>query len=295
MVNLIIVGLPCGQVKGFLHSSSFLKSSFTSSKEIFILAFIDFLQLIVIASSSSITDLFAFLLLITLENISFKYRDDRELLSNINFQLNNNEVVGLFGDSGSGKSTLLKTLIGLIKPIKGKIKVNMGISLKGIGYLPQQTMAQKDFPASVWEVVLSGFLNKFHKSPFYSKKDKKEAMENMEKLGITDLKKRCYRELSGGQKQRIAIARAVLGNPDILIFDEATSALDNISERHIQQAMEELMKTHTVIIVAHRLSTIKDADMILVMNHGDIIEQGTHSQLLAAGGFYADLYNSQYA
>jgi len=99
--------------------------------------------------------------------------------------------------------------------------------------------------------------------------------------------------LSGGQKQRIAIARAVLGNPDILIFDEATSALDNISERHIQQAMETLMKTHTVIIVAHRLSTIKNVDRIMVFDKGEIIEQGTYDELAKIeGGMFASLLNN---
>ena len=99
--------------------------------------------------------------------------------------------------------------------------------------------------------------------------------------------------LSGGQKQRIAIARAVLGNPDILIFDEATSALDNISERHIQQAMEELMKTHTVIIVAHRLSTIRNADRILVFDKGKIVQEGTYGQLAAQDGEFKSLLNGQ--
>ena len=123
------------------------------------------------------------------DNVTLGY-ENTVVAKNLNFKIDKGNYLCIVGENGTGKSTLLKTLIGLIKPIKGKIKVNMGISLKGIGYLPQQTMAQKDFPASVWEVVLSGFLNKFHKSPFYSKKDKKEAMENMEKLGITDLKKR---------------------------------------------------------------------------------------------------------
>ena len=98
-------------------------------------------------------------------------------------------------------------------------------------------------------------------------------------------------DLSGGQKQRIAIARAVLGNPDILIFDEATSALDNISERHIQQAMEDLMKAHTLIIVAHRLSTIKNVDRILVFDSGKIVEEGSYDELAEKGGVFSELLN----
>ena len=101
-------------------------------------------------------------------------------------------------------------------------------------------------------------------------------------------------KLSGGQRQRISIARAILKNPPILILDEATSALDTESERLVQEALERLMKTRTTIAIAHRLSTIKNADVILVMKDGDIIEQGNHEELLAKGGFYAQLYNSQF-
>ena len=101
-------------------------------------------------------------------------------------------------------------------------------------------------------------------------------------------------KLSGGQKQRLSIARAFLKNPPILIFDEATSALDNESEKVVQESLERLAKNRTTFVIAHRLSTIRDADLILVMRDGDIVEQGTHDQLIEAGGFYADLYNSQF-
>ena len=109
----------------------------------------------------------------------------------------------------------------------------------------------------------------------------------------TDVGERGTR-LSGGQKQRLSIARVFLKNPKILILDEATSALDNESEQHIQKSLEKLAKDRTTIVIAHRLSTIRDADLILVLKDGDIIEQGKHEELLEKGGFYADLYNSQF-
>ena len=128
--------------------------------------------------------------------------ENKTVAKDINFEIKKGDYLCIVGENGAGKSTLVKTLLGLIKPLLGKITINLDKSKKGIGYLPQQTVAQKDFPASVMEVVLSGFLNSGHKSPFYSKKEKAEALSNMDKLGIARLKKRCYRELSGGQQQR---------------------------------------------------------------------------------------------
>ena len=119
----------------------------------------------------------------------------------------------------------------------------------------------------------------------------------MRVLELVNLKNYAYRSvdsLSGGQQQRIAIARAVLGEPDILIFDEATSALDTVSEKEIQNAINNLTKKKTTFIVAHRLSTIREADLILVMRDGHIVEQGNHQELLAKQGFYAELYQSQF-
>ena len=129
------------------------------------------------------------------KNVTLGY-ENRIVAKNVNFSINQGDYLCIVGENGTGKSTLIKTLLGLISPLQGKISINAEKSKKGIGYLPQQTQAQRDFPASVWEVVLSGVLNTRHKSPFYSKEDKKEAMVNLEKLGIAHLKKHCYRELS---------------------------------------------------------------------------------------------------
>lgn len=126
----------------------------------------------------------------------------------------------IVGENGSGKSTLMKGLLGLLKPTGGSLMVSDDLKRSGIGYLPQQTPAQKDFPATVQEVVISGCLGKRGNRPFYSKKERETAAVNMERLGITDLRKSCYRDLSGGQKQRTLIARALCATDRLLILDE---------------------------------------------------------------------------
>ena len=154
----------------------------------------------------------------------------------------------------TGKSTLIKTLLGLIKPLNGEVIANVqGKNHKGVGYLPQQTQAQKDFPASVWEVVLSGVLNNDHRCPFYNKKDKAEAEKNMEKLNILDLKKRCYRELSGGQQQRVLLARALCATDSVLILDEPVTGLDPAASMELYETIKDLNKKEnvTIIMVSH--------------------------------------------
>ena len=123
--------------------------------------------------------------------------ENKVVAKNLNFKIDQGDYLCVVGENGTGKSTLIKTLLGLIKPLNGEVIANVqGKNHKGVGYLPQQTQAQKDFPASVWEVVLSGVLNNDHRCPFYNKKDKAEAEKNMEKLNILDLKKRCQEDSS---------------------------------------------------------------------------------------------------
>lgn len=184
-------------------------------------------------------------------NVTLGY-ENRIVAKNLNFRLDEGEYLCIVGENGTGKSTLVKTLLGLIKPLEGKIKADAGRSHKGIGYLPQQTQAQKDFPASVWEVVLSGVLNSGHKSPFYSKKDKSEAEKNLEKLGILDLKKRCYRELSGGQQQRVLLARALCATDSALILDEPVTGLDPAAAKDFYEEIKKLNQEGvTIIMVTH--------------------------------------------
>ena len=162
-------------------------------------------------------------------------------------------VIGVAGGTGSGKSTLVKSILGLKNPVRGKIILGDGLSQNEIGYLPQQTDVQKDFPASVWEVVLSGVLNNDHRCPFYNKKDKAEAEKNMEKLNILDLKKRCYRELSGGQQQRVLLARALCATDSVLILDEPVTGLDPAASMELYETIKDLNKKEnvTIIMVSH--------------------------------------------
>ena len=180
--------------------------------------------------------------------------ENKVVAKNLNFKIDQGDYLCVVGENGTGKSTLIKTLLGLIKPLNGEVIANVqGKNHKGVGYLPQQTQAQKDFPASVWEVVLSGVLNNDHRCPFYNKKDKAEAEKNMEKLNILDLKKRCYRELSGGQQQRVLLARALCATDSVLILDEPVTGLDPAASMEFYETIKDLNKKEnvTIIMVSH--------------------------------------------
>ena len=180
--------------------------------------------------------------------------ENKVVAKNLNFKIDQGDYLCVVGENGTGKSTLIKTLLGLIKPLNGEVIANVqGKNHKGVGYLPQQTQAQKDFPASVWEVVLSGVLNNDHRCPFYNKKDKAEAEKNMEKLNILYLKKRCYRELSGGQQQRVLLARALCATDSVLILDEPVTGLDPAASMELYETIKDLNKKEnvTIIMVSH--------------------------------------------
>ena len=180
--------------------------------------------------------------------------ENKVVAKNLNFKIDQGDYLCVVGENGTGKSTLIKTLLGLIKPLNGEVIANVqGKNHKGVGYLPQQTQAQKDFPASVWEVVLSGVLNNDHRCPFYNKKDKAEAEKNMEKLNILDLKKRCYRELSGGQQQRALLARALCATDSFFILDEPVTGLDPAASMEFYETIKDLNKKEnvTIIMVSH--------------------------------------------
>lgn len=180
--------------------------------------------------------------------------ENKVVAKNLNFKIDQGDYLCVVGENGTGKSTLIKTLLWLIKPLNGEVIANaQGKNHKGVGYLPQQTQAQKDFPASVWEVVLSGVLNNDHRCPFYNKKDKAEAEKNMEKLNILDLKKRFYRELSGGQQQRVLLARALCATDSVLILDEPVTGLDPAASMELYETIKDLNKKEnvTIIMVSH--------------------------------------------
>ena len=224
-----------------------------------------------------------------------------QALSNVNFSVEEKEYVAIMGESGSGKTTLLNILAALDKPTSGKVylkgrdlgeirnKEMAAFRRQNLGFVFQDFNLLDTFSLEdniYLPMVLSG-----KKYPEMSQKLKPIAQQ----LGITQLLKKFPYEVSGGQKQRLCIARALLKKPKILILDEATSSVDTRTEVLIQKAMDNLMKGRTSFVIAHRLSTIRDADMILVMKDGSIIEQGTHDELIAKGGFYHTLYNSQFA
>lgn len=223
-------------------------------------------------------------------NVTLGY-ENRIVAKNLNFSVNSGDYLCIVGENGTGKSTLLKAMLGLIKPMKGKIEVN--ITGKGVGYLPQQTETQKNFPASVWEVVLSGVLNGKHKYPFYTKADKECAMNNMKKLGIEDLKKHCYRELSGGQQQRTLLARALCATDGVLILDEPVTGLDPAVSIEFYEIINRLNKEEnvTIIMVTHDIkNALGYATHILHMEHdkdffGTVKEyQGSNVSNMFLGG-----------
>lgn len=198
------------------------------------------------------------------KNVSLGY-DSRIILSNLNFQINKGDYLCIVGENGSGKSTLMKTLLKLHKPLCGEIKIGDGLLDDEIGYLPQQTEVQKDFPASVKEIVLSGCQSRCGKRPFYNKAEKELAVENMKKMGVFDLQNRCYRELSGGQQQRVLLARALCATQKMLLLDEPVSGLDPNATEEMYELIESLNKSGiTIIMISHDVNAaLKYATHIL--------------------------------
>ena len=190
--------------------------------------------------------------LLTCSNLALGY-DGRKIVENLSFTVNTGDYLCIVGENGSGKSTLMKTLLNLKSPMEGNIEIGDGLNQKEIGYLPQQTTIQKDFPASVREIVLSGCLNRCGMRPFYSKEEKQLAAKNMEKLGISHLAKKCYRELSGGQRQRVLLARALCATRKLLLLDEPVAGLDPKAMADMYQLIESLNAKDgiTVIMISH--------------------------------------------
>ena len=181
-------------------------------------------------------------------------------------QVKPGQITGLIGENGSGKSTLVKSLLGLKSVEKGRIIYGDGLKQNEIGYLPQQTDAQKDFPASVYEVILSGRLNSRGLKPFYTGADKKAAVEKMELLGIRDLARQCFRDLSGGQKQRALLARALCATKTLLLLDEPVTGLDPIVTAEFYQLIRRINRESgiAVVMVSHDIeSAVEDASHIL--------------------------------
>ena len=236
---------------------------------------------------------------ITFENVSFHYRPDRPIVKNLNLTISPGEKVAIVGASGAGKSTLVKLLFRFYDPSEGRIVID-GQDIRNIcqhslrrviGIVPQDTVL---FNQSIFENIRYG-------NPQASDAEVEQAIElahlkdfinELPEGAATTVGERGLK-LSGGEKQRVAIARTILKRPPILVFDEATSSLDSTSERSILSALQEISQGHTSMVIAHRLSTIVDADTIVVFDHGTVVEQGSHDELLAQNGHYAELWSAQ--
>jgi zinc transport system ATP-binding protein len=203
--------------------------------------------------------------LVTCRNASFAY-EGHTVVSGLNFEVHSGDYLCIVGENGSGKSTLVKGLLQLKAPQSGSVLTGDGLKLNEIGYLPQQTAAQKDFPASAFEVVLSGRLGARGIMPFYTKKDKAIANENIKRLEAGPLKNRCYRELSGGQQQRVLLARALCAAKKALLLDEPVAGLDPMVTQELYRLIETINRETglTVIMVSHDVqSAVRYASHIL--------------------------------
>lgn len=188
---------------------------------------------------------------ITCKELTLGY-DGSIVAEHINFEVNKGDYLCIVGENGAGKSTLIKTLLNLVSPISGEIKTGDGLKSYEIGYLPQQTVVQKDFPASVWEIVLSGTLSRCGRRPFFGREEKRLAEESLRKMDIVDLKKQCYRNLSGGQQQRVLLARAFCATTKLLLLDEPVTGLDPKGTAEFYQMIEKLNREGiAIIMVSH--------------------------------------------
>lgn len=238
---------------------------------------------------------------VVFENVSFTYASRSEnILSEINLNVKSGEVIALVGMSGAGKSTLVNLIPRFYEVVKGRILIdgtdikNLALhDLRGlVGIVPQETQL---FSGSILENIGYGRTGASIEE-IKAAANAANALEFIERLeqGFETVVGERGMKVSGGQRQRIAIARAILKNPRILVLDEATSSLDNESEYLVQEALERLMQNRTTFVIAHRLSTVRNANRIVVLEQGRVADIGSHEELLARGGLYKDLYELQF-
>ena len=219
--------------------------------------------------------------LITCRDLALGY-ESHAILEHLNFSVNAGDYLCIVGENGSGKSTLMRTMLGLQKPLGGSIAFGDGMRQNEVGYLPQQTAIQKDFPATVWEIVLSGCQARMGRRAFYNRSQKALAEENLSRMGMTEYKKRCYRALSGGQQQRVLLARALCATKKLLLLDEPVAGLDPKVTAEMYALIERLNGDGvTVIMISH------DVDKALqyashILHIGSDIFFGTKDEFLNA-------------
>ncbi len=207
--------------------------------------------------------------LLECRDLSFSY-DGKAVLSGVNFAVEKGDYLAVVGENGSGKSTLMRGLLGLKKPNGGEIILSDGLKPTEIGYLPQQSDTQRDFPASVYEVVLSGCLNSLSTRLHYGKAERERAEKNIERMGIEELKNASYQELSGGQQQRVLLARALCATKKLLLLDEPVTGLDPIATQEMYNLIKliNLCDDISVIMVSHDIhEAVRYATKILHLGH----------------------------
>ncbi|MCR4614758.1 MAG: metal ABC transporter ATP-binding protein [Clostridiales bacterium] len=223
--------------------------------------------------------------MIKCDNISLSY-ENNIVLTDLSFEVNSGDYLCIVGENGSGKSTLIKALLSLKGLSGGKITFGDGLKQNEIGYLPQHSSVQKDFPANVWEVVISGCLNSHRVNPFYTKSDKTRALNNLEKLGIAECKNRFFSELSGGQQQRVLLARALCATHKLLLLDEPVAGLDPIVTQELYQIFKRLNDEGiTIIMVSHDLeSAVSYASHILHLHNKPLFFGRTEDYIKSDAG-----------
>ena len=238
--------------------------------------------------------------MIRFKDLSFAYQADTPILRQVNFEVQHGEKIAIVGPSGSGKSTLLKLILGYYPVEDGRVYLfgedlnhwQLEAARQQMALVAQDTYL---FPVSVEENIACGKLGSDRQAieQAAAAANIHDYIQTLPQGYQTSVGERGAR-LSGGQKQRLSLARAILKNAPVLLLDEPTSALDSESEALVQEALDRFMADHTTIVIAHRLSTIKNADRVLVLDQGQIIEQGSHEELLAKGGLYQELYHKQF-
>ena len=226
---------------------------------------------------------------LTVQNLSLGY-ESRAIVTGLDFSVDAGDYLCIVGENGSGKTTLMRTLLRLQEPVSGQIAFGDGLRQNEIGYLPQQTVVQRDFPAPVREIVLSGCLGRCGFRPFYGKEETRLAEEAMARMGISDLAERCYRELSGGQQQRVLLARALCATRKLLLLDEPVTGLDPVATAEMYDLIAGLNREGvTILMISHDVAAaVRWASHILHI--GDTLFFGTKDEYLASGagrGFLA--------
>ena len=229
--------------------------------------------------------------LITCRDLTLGY-DSHAILEHLSFQVGAGDYLCIVGENGSGKSTLMRTILGLQKPMEGTIRFGDGLRENEIGYLPQQTAIQKDFPATVWEIVLSGCQAHMGRHAFYGKPEKTLAANNLERVGMTSFRGRCYRELSGGQQQRVLLARALCATRKLLLMDEPVSGLDPKGTAEMYERIDQLNRQDgvTIIMISHDISAAaRYATHILHLGGSEVFFGTTEQYRNSAMGRHFDV------